>query len=416
MYYGQTNKKIRSFFKALRKAANDEGGAIGYIEEFDAIGGARSGMNTGSMREGIVGVVNELLVQMQSFDLPMGRQKFTASMIDWINKFLPENRQRPRPRIKTSNVLIIASTNRAADLDPALLRPGRFDRIIGFNLPPRTDRLAIAEYYLARKAHAADVTAELIADLTAGYTPVRIEKLLDEGLIIALRHRRTAMAVSDVLSAQLVTEVGVAHEMGYHPDERRRIAIHEAGHALTAVLTRRDVKVASILRRSAALGLVSHGDAEERFLKTPSDARDLIAVALAGRAAEIQEYGEASSGISSDLAAATNIAAQLVGQLGNGPGLMSLEAAAMPTAANLVAKVLADESSREASEAFLTEGAERAALMVDKYRTALHEIADGLCANDELNGDAVREIVARYTDISERRGPVRILENRKVLD
>ncbi len=74
MYYGQTNKKIRSFFKALRKAAHDEGGAIGYIEEFDAIGGSRSGMNTGSMREGIVGVVNELLVQMQSFDLPTGRR------------------------------------------------------------------------------------------------------------------------------------------------------------------------------------------------------------------------------------------------------------------------------------------------------------------------------------------------------
>ena len=70
MYYGQTNSKIRSFFKALRKAARDEGGAIGFIEEFDAIGGARSGMNTGSIREGIVGVVNELLVQMQSFDLP----------------------------------------------------------------------------------------------------------------------------------------------------------------------------------------------------------------------------------------------------------------------------------------------------------------------------------------------------------
>ena len=74
MYYGQTNRKIRSFFKALRKAARDEGGAIGYIEEFDAIGGARSGMNSGSMREGIVGVVNELLVQMQSFDLPTGRR------------------------------------------------------------------------------------------------------------------------------------------------------------------------------------------------------------------------------------------------------------------------------------------------------------------------------------------------------
>ncbi len=74
------------------------------------------------------------------------------------------------------------------------------------------------------------------------------------------------MTLSDVLSAQLITEVGVAQEMGYHPDERRRIALHEAGHALTAVLIRRDVKVASILRRSAALGLVAHGDAEERHL------------------------------------------------------------------------------------------------------------------------------------------------------
>ena len=251
------------------------------------------------------------------------------------------------------------------------------------------------------------MTAPLVADLTAGYTPVRIERLLDEALIIALRYQRTSMTVSDVLEAQLVTEVGIAHEMGYHPDERRRIAIHEAGHALAAVLTRRDVKVASILRRSAALGLVAHGDSEERFLRTPSDARDLIAVALAGRAAEEQEYGEASSGISSDLAAATTIAAQLVGQLGNGPGLLSLEAASMPTAANLVAKVLSDEPSREAAEALMREGADRAALMVSTYRPALYDIADGLCASDELDGDTVRSIVAKYTDITERRGPIR---------
>ena len=213
--------------------------------------------------------------------------------------------------------------------------------------------------------------------------------------------------VSDVLEAQLVTEVGIAHEMGYHPDERRRIAIHEAGHALAAVLTRRDVKVASILRRSSALGLVAHGDSEERFLKTPSDARDLIAVALAGRAAEEQEYGEASSGISSDLAAATTIAAQLVGQLGQGPGLLSLEAASMPTATNLVAKVLSDEPSREAAEALMREGADRAAWMVSTYRQALYEIADGLCASDELDGDTVKSIMEKYTDITERRGPIR---------
>jgi ATP-dependent Zn protease len=408
MYYGQTNKKIRTFFKNLRKAAREEGGAIGYIEEFDAIGGARSGMNTGSMREGIVGVVNELLVQMQSFDLPDGRDKFKAKWIDWFNKHLPPHRRLKRPQSPAANILIVAATNRAADLDPALLRPGRFDRTVSFHLPPRADRMEIAQYYLDRKNHTDDVDAALIADLSPGYSPVRIEKLLDEALIVALRDGRTSMTLSDVLSAQLITEVGVAQEMGYHPDERRRIALHEAGHALTAVLVRRDVKVASILRRSAALGLVAHGDAEERHLRTPTEARDLICVAMAGRAAEILEYGEASSGISSDLAAASTISAQLVGQLGNGPGLMSLEAASMPTAANLVAKVLSDDASRAAAEAYMVEGAERAERMVTEHRVALHEIADLLCEQDEVKGEQIRDIVARHADVSERRGPVRI--------
>jgi cell division protease FtsH len=409
MYYGATNKKIRTFFKKLRKAAREEGGAIGYIEEFDAIGQARSGMGrSGGMSEGSAGIVNELLVQMQSFDMPAPADKFKAKFIDWANLHLPPQRRIKHTRSPMANILIVASTNRAADLDPALLRPGRFDRTIGFTLPARSDRMEIAQYYLDRKNHADAVTAMLIADLSAGYTPVRIEKLLDEALIVALREGRTEMIVPDVLSAQLITEVGVAQDMGYHPDERRRIAIHEAGHALTAVLTRRDVKVASILRRSSALGLVAHGDAEERFLKTPTDAKDLICVALAGRAAEQLEYGEASSGISSDLAAATTIASQLVGQLGNGPGLLSLEAAGMPTASNLVAKVLSDEPSRAAAEAYMVEGAERAAFMVETYRTALHEIADLLCEHDEVGGEQIVDIVANHADVTERRGPIRI--------
>ena len=130
--------------------------------------------------------------------------------------------------------------------------------------------------------------------------------------------------------------------------------------------------------------------------------------ARAGRAAEELEYGEAASGISSDLAYASTLASQLVGQLGNGPGLMSLEAAATPGAANLVAKVLSDEPSREAAEGYLTEAADRAAWMVEYYRSALHEIADVLCENDEVEGERITEIVARYTDVTARRGPVRI--------
>ncbi len=394
MFYGQTNRKIRKYFKDLRMHARHEGGAIGFIEEFDAIGGARAGMGGSGSRDGSAGIVNELLVQMQSFDLPTGWQKLKSKWIDKINALLPEGSELPRPKGQTANILLIAATNRAADLDPALLRPGRFDRLIHFGLPPRADRLEISQYYLDRKRHATSVTADFVADLSAGYTPVRIERLLDEALIIAVRHGRRAMTSEDVVEAQLVTEIGLSHEVGYHPEERNRVAIHEAGHALTAALCSRDIKIASILRRGSALGLVSHGDAEERQLKTPSEAGDLIAIALAGRAAEIQELGEASSGIASDLAVATTMASQLVGQFGAGDSLISLEASGSALSNNLVAKVLADEPSRKKVDAILDAAADRAACMVLEYRDALMGIARALLEHDELSGPEIHAIVA----------------------
>ncbi len=393
MYYGQTNRKIRTYFKALRKAARAEGGAIGFIEEFDAIGGARSGMNSGSMREGVVGIVNELLVQMQSFDLPTGKDKVKTKFIDALNSLLPLNLTIPRPKPSTANILVVAATNRAADLDPALVRPGRFDRIIHFDLPPRADRVEIADYYLGKKSHDASITGAQVADLTAGYSPVRIERLMDEALIIAVRDGRRAFTYDDVIQAQLITEVGLAHEVGYHPDERRRVATHEAGHALLATLLGREVRVASILRRGASLGLVAHDDAEERHLKTPSELKDLIVIAMAGRAAEIQEFGEASSGIASDLAAATTMAAQLVGLLGAADSLLSLEAAIMPGAGNLVAKVLSHDPSREQADAMVKAAADRAACMLIEHRLTLITLAQALCDRDELSSEEVHNLV-----------------------
>jgi cell division protease FtsH len=328
MYYGQTNRKIRTYFKALRKAARAEGGAIGFIEEFDAIGGARSGMNSGSMREGIVGVVNELLVQMQSFDMPTATRQ-GEDQVHRRHERVPAPRPGTRPPEAHAgqHPRSIAATNRAADLDPALLRPGRFDRVIHFDLPPRTDRVEIARYYLAKKAHGPEVNEFVVADMTAGYSPVKIERLLDEALVVAIRHGRTRMNLRDLVEAQLTNDVGLSHPVGYNPEERRRVAVHEAGHALSAVLVGRDVRIATILRRGGALGLVSHVDTDERHLRTPSEAADMIAIALAGRAAEIQEFGEASSGIASDLAAATTLASQMVGQLGACDTLISLDAA-----------------------------------------------------------------------------------------
>ena len=393
-FFGMTNRKIRQFFKALRQAARAEGGAIGFIEEFDAIGMARSGMGSGGMREGAAGIVNELLVQMQSFDLPTGWGKFKSKMIDRVNLLLPPGKALPHAKMTPANVLVFAATNRAEGLDPALLRPGRFDRTIHFDLPPRVDRIAIADYYLKRKSHEPEVNAVAIADRTAGYSPVRIERLLDEALIIALRDGRKSLGVTDLVEAQLITEVGLSQDVGYHPEERRRIAVHEAGHAVTAVLVGRDVRVASILRRSGSLGLVAHDDTDERHLHTPSELRDLIVVALAGRAAEIQEYGEASTGIASDLAAATGIAAQLIGLVGAGDSLLSLQAAEMHMMGNIVAKVLADEGSRMQADELLNKAADKAACMLLEHRGALLAVADALCQYDELTGDLVHEIVA----------------------
>ena len=394
MFYGQTNRKLRAFFRALRRAARAEGGAIGFIEEFDAIGTARSSVAAGSTHEGGVGIVNELLVQLQRFEQPTAGHMFHARLVAAANRALPARLHLAAPAPKLANVLLVATTNRAGDLDPALLSPGRFDRIIHFDLPPRADRIDIADYYLARKRHDHTVSAAFVADLTAGYTPARIERLLDEALVLALRDGQTAMTYRHVIHAQMVTEVGVAHDVGYHPEEKRRVALHEAGHALMAALVGRDVKLASVLRRSGSLGMVAHGDVEERFLRTPSDTRDLITIALAGRAAEIQELGEASGGVADDLATATELAAELVGTLGTNGSLLSLQAAHFGDADNLVAKVMRDARARANADELLHAAADRAACTMLEHRRALLALADALCEADELSGDDVHAIVA----------------------
>ncbi|MBU4215009.1 MAG: AAA family ATPase, partial [Actinobacteria bacterium] len=162
MYYGATARKIRQYFKALRVAARKEGGAIGFIEEIDAIAMRRGGLlgahdalradgrlgglvREAAISEGTGGVVNELLVQMQSFDEPMGADKLVNRMRSAVNLFLPAHRQLRLRKPVRAPILLIAATNRADSLDPALLRPGRFDRRLTFPEPDALGRRALVD-------------------------------------------------------------------------------------------------------------------------------------------------------------------------------------------------------------------------------------------------------------------------------
>ena len=395
MFYGQTNRKIRSFFNALRVAARKEGGAIGFIEEIDAIGASRAGMSSGGGREGIAGVVNELLIQMQSFDQPPKRVQWVSGMIEILNRFLPPSRSLPKPAIPPANVLVIGATNRATDLDPALVRPGRFDRTITFDLPSRSGRKEILDLELSRRSHEPEVEdmTDRLAAATFGYSPAMLVHLLDESLVWALRRGATAMSWQDMQHAKMTEEIGLAQPVEYTEAERRTIATHESGHATVAWLVgkSRKLEVLSIIKRSAALGLLAHSDTEERFTQTESELRSLIQISLGGTVAEQLFFGERSSGAASDLKYATTLGATMIGSMGMGDSLLSWEAVQAGT--NLVGKVLSSDEGREAVAALLEEARGQVTQLLESNRHVVEALRDALLEHDELVGDEIVKVI-----------------------
>jgi cell division protease FtsH len=396
MFYGQTNRKIRAYFKALRKHARREGGAIGFIEELDAIGGARgSGQRHG---EGIPGVVNELLIQLQSFEQTPPGLRVKGWFVDGVNSWLPHHRRLDKPKNVPANILVIGATNRATDLDPALLRPGRFDRNIYFGLPGRSGRRDIIDYYLGKKAHEAALddpaNRDTLAALTAGYSPVMIEHLLDESLVWALRRGATRLSWNDLQHAKMTEEIGLAQPVEYTEAERRTIATHEAGHAVVAWLVGkgRKLEVLTIIKRKDALGLLSHSEEEERFTKTKSEVRALIDIAFGGMVAEELFFGEASTGVASDLQAATQNACQMVGQLGMGTTLISSAAMEYP-AGGIVSKVLANDDGRAEVESLLGASKDSVTRMLDEHRNVVEALRDALLEREELIGDDILQVI-----------------------
>ncbi len=412
MYYGQTNRKIRSFFKDLRRAAREEGGAIGFIEEFDAIAASRAGMNRtveaaareierNTSSEGITGVVNELLVQLQSFEAPTFWSKFRSGWIDRANRLLPARRQMQKQPAAVPNILVIGATNRAADLDPALLRPGRFDRSIHFGLPNRSGRREIIDYYLSKKAHVPDLDRDerrgQLAALTVGYSPVMIEHLFDEALVWCLRDGRVAMNWDDVQQAKMTEEIGLKQPVEYTEREKLTIATHEAGHAVVAYLQSGDTRkleVLSVIKRRDALGLLAHSDTEERWTRTRSELLIGIQISFGGMVAEELFFGESGTGPSSDLAHATTIAAQMVGSFGMAGSLVSFEAVESgPYAMGIVGKVLSNEDARESVERILDQSKQEVRRLLDENRHLVIALRDALLEHDELVGDEILDVL-----------------------
>ena len=396
MFYGQTNRKIRSFFAELRKAARQEGGAIGFIEEIDAIGATRAGMGMGGGREGIAGVVNELLIQLQSFDQPPWRIRWWGGVIEMVNRLLPSNRALHKPHVATANVLVIGATNRATDLDPALLRPGRFDRTITFDLPSRSGRKQILDNELSRRAHQPELEerTDLLAAQTFGYSPAMLVHVLDEALVWALRRGASEMSWEDVQHAKLTEEIGLAQPVEYTEAERRTIATHESGHATVAWLVgkSRKLEVLSIVKRSAALGLLAHSEAEERYTQTESELRSLVQISLGGMVSEQIFFGERSSGVAGDLKYATNLAAQMVGSMGMGGTLVSYDAV-QAGGSNLTAKVLSSDEGREAVAGLLDSARDEVTALLAANRGVIEALRDALLERDELVGDEIGEVI-----------------------
>ena len=433
-FQGASSRKVRNFFRALNKIALKNGGAIAFIEEIDVIAASRTGVATGMtshastvaagcsgtlslpstysqaapglVTNGFTGgsdtssIVNELLVQMQSFDQLTGSQKLAGKLIDAVNLMLPAHRQLPSPKAVIPNVLIVAATNRASSLDPALLRPGRFDRKIAFELPSKTPRRELIDYFLTTKSHSDELDDErrdALAATTIGYSPAMLENLLDEALVFAIRRGAREMTWADVEHARMTIEVGVGQPVDYTDHERQLIATHEAGHATMAflVVPDRRLEILTIIKRKGALGMLAHGDRHDVYTRSRKELEGLIQVAMGGQCAEEIFFGDVSTGPSGDLLYATNCAAEMVGAHGMDTSLVSYLAIqnSAYSDTNIVGRVLGDAQGRQAVEDMLRRHKERTRELLAENRHLVEALRDALLERHELLGHEITDVL-----------------------
>ncbi len=394
MFLGVGNLRVARMFTKARRYSEKYGGCVIFIDELDSIGERRGGQAGGSGAGGLfggMGLVNELLTQMDGIDQPKRFRRFVRRLLH----------RGAKQASGGHNILVVAATNRAEALDPALVRPGRFDRKIHVGVPGMDGRRDVVAYYLNKVAHA-PIDIDRVVRATEGYSPAAIKNLINEALIFALRDGRQSLTFDDIWTAKLTDMIGLAEQERYDSEDARLVAVHEAAHALAGHFFRpwSPVSIVSIRKRGGAGGVTSFEDDASHFAQ---GSRQLAAVKvyLAGMVAEEMYVGESSSGPMSDLQGATDLAFRYVTHYGLGSQLTSL-ALLRSGGGNDLDAALRDEKIRDEIEAILQRCKREVRALLEEQRPALEAVRDRLLERGEITGDEFRMILWETGAISEK--------------
>ncbi len=358
--------RVRDLFAQLRSKAP----AILFIDELDAAGRKR-GAGVGGGNDEREQTLNQILVEMDGFDAIAG-------------------------------VVVIGATNRPDILDPALLRPGRFDRHVVVERPDLAGRFDILRLYMQGRPVAPDVDLAVLAARTAGFTGADLANVWREGALLAVRSGATQIGPEELDEAVQRVLSGPRRSSGsLSADEKRLVAVHEAGHAVLAAALGREVDRVSVVRRGTGLG---HSAAlrDDRVLLRRSELLDRMACSLAGKVAEELVYSEASTGAEADIEAATDLARNMAARWGMSPGIgpvrilgndaevfLGRDLAAMQSVSPQTLDVLDTEI-----RALVVEAEQVARTRLAAHRDALLSVTDALEAAETLEGAALSALLA----------------------
>ena len=350
MIVGVGAARIRRLFKAARKKAP----AIVFIDELDAVGGHR-GFDVSGERDQ---TLNQLLVELDGFT-------------------------------SRKDVVVIAASNLLEKLDPALLRPGRFDRQIFVSPPDVGGRERILHVHTRNKPVADDIDFNLLARQTSGLTGADLANICNEAAIFAARRGVRCLEMPDFDAAIERVLAGMQSRKALTNHEKRVVAYHEAGHALCAELLPSVDRVhrISIVPRGRALGYTLNLPEEDRYLKTREELIDFMTMLLGGRAAEQLVFGSITTGAADDLKRVAEIAQAMVSEYAMGTGSSSLRSAGSEAAESTMR--VRDAEIRELAD----EGFRAAVKLIDSHREQLDALAGTLLTNEVLERDDIERIM-----------------------